>query len=531
MTLGLLGGPGVLASEECESAQVEIDARVVPWSTLNRLALLAGNHPPHQRPLTGAELAGLIRNAAEHQGEANWWADKFNAARSPRPWQLAGRVLTGFTDRGSILPGEAGLSWAPGWNATFEPEVVINHGRYWGVLTGRLTGRLAAAGTTLAATDPLAYPGWTNASGLAQVRRARLRSGAWTGDLPRLLVGAQLGNWSLSAGWAPRRTGPGNRGALVLDHTGASFPAFTARRTAPFVWSGIMTHAAPDHLFMRAGLLSRRSSRYQEPSGFVFKQDEPWFMQWLLGWEVTDWFRASFTHTVMASARDGETLWPDLPQINFPIIGTTWREYDSGPVTDRLFAVLMEFRWGQAPWPFLPSSAGRLYWDYGGTDFLPSGPGGIIPQISIPASVAGCELVGRHWDLVLEYAETYHDKGQWYINSGFPEGYSHEGWLLAHAMGGGSEAFHAQVRVRPASLPVEIRLAGDRINRDYDQFFPTSARREGLTLEVVRRMGSSSAEGDRPLRWKAVLEYVSEKVGDPYPAEAGWWRSYVVLGY
>ena len=77
----------------------------------------------------------------------------------------------------------------------------------------------------------------------------------------------------------------------------------------------------------------------------------------------------------MATPREG-TLWGDILQINFPIQGTTWSETTHGPVTDRIFSAQFEGRWRHAPWPLLPAAAGRLYWDYAGTDFLPSGPGG-----------------------------------------------------------------------------------------------------------------------------------------------------------
>ena len=87
------------------------------------------------------------------------------------------------------------------------------------------------------------------------------------------------------------------------------------------------------------------------------RQANPWFFQWLLGWEVTRWFRVSTEQTVVAAA-DGD-LWLDLPQINFPVVGTTWSELERGPVTDRIFNLQMEFRWRNAPWRILPRDAGR----------------------------------------------------------------------------------------------------------------------------------------------------------------------------
>ena len=337
---------------------------------------------------------------------------------------------------------------------------------------------------------------------------------------------------SLSAGWAPRRTGPGLTGALVLDYSGASFPALTARRTRPFRWPGRLDFLAPDNLLLRAGQVSRRNIRYQDPWGYRTREGRPWFFQWLLGWEVTSWFRTTFTHTVMAAAREG-TLWPDLLQINFPLIGTTWREAESGPITDRLFAVQLEFRWRHAPWPLLPSTAGRIFWDYAGTDFLPSGPGGLIPEISIPASVAGCELVSPRWDLGFEYAETVHEKALWYSNGGYEEGYSHRSWLLGHPLGGAGESFTGLVRYRPAAWPLEAELKGRHAVWEHPLYIQGTGKRESVALAVGKR--PESADGPAPgspLLWQLTAEYVNEEAV-PLVSMAQtrhWWRVYLKLG-
>jgi len=293
-------------------------------------------------------------------------------------------------------------------------------------------------------------------------------------------------------------------------------------------------------LLLRAGLLSEQMVRIKSHRGDELRLDRPWFMQWLLGWEVTRWLRTTFTHTVMAVPRDG-ALWLDLPQINFPVIGTTWRESDSGPATDRLFSVQMEGRWRQAPWPLLPSTAGRAYWEYGGTDFLPSGPGGIIPQISLPASIAGIELVSPRWDLAGEYAETLSEKVLWYSNSGFAQGYTHDGWLLALPLGGGAEALTALLRLRPRRWPLEVELKANRT--DWKQSFGTagSARKNSLAVAVTRRpgldqgtarLGMRTLAAQTPLLWRITAEF-NEETARPIGQSAvsrNWWRVYLTLG-
>jgi len=521
----------------------------VPWSTVGRVALESGNFPPLYRSVTEIELERILTSPmgdadGQEEAMARWWRTRYARGGGGRSWigcdckehpwalRLQGRVIAGYGELGDILPEEAGLAWAPGWNASLEPVLDWSAGVFRASLSGRLAGRVAAGGEVFRGDEALAWPGWPMATGRAKVRDARLSDGAWVLDVPRFLVGVQLGDWSLSAGWAPRRTGPGLTGALVLDYSGASFPALTARRTRPFRWPGRLDFLAPDNLLLRAGQVSRRNIRYQDPWGYRTREGRPWFFQWLLGWEVTSWFRTTFTHTVMAAAREG-TLWPDLLQINFPLIGTTWREAESGPITDRLFAVQLEFRWRHAPWPLLPSTAGRIFWDYAGTDFLPSGPGGLIPEISIPASVAGCELVSPRWDLGFEYAETVHEKALWYSNGGYEEGYSHRSWLLGHPLGGAGESFTGLVRYRPAAWPLEAELKGRHAVWEHPLYIQGTGKCESVALAVGKR--PESADGPAPgspLLWQLTAEYVNEEAV-PLVSMAQtrhWWRVYLKLG-
>ncbi len=289
-----------------------------------------------------------------------------------------------------------------------------------------------------------------------------------------------------------------------------------------------MKPLAPDNLLFRTGKLSNRDVYFKDEWGNQEKQAQPWFFQWLVGWEVTSWFRATFTHMAMATAREG-TLWPDLLQINFPLIGTTWREADSGPITDRIFSAQFEFRWRHAPWPLLPTEAGRLYWDYAGTDFLPSGPGGVIPELSIPASVAGVEFVNRGWDLTLEYFGLYHPSALWYSNGGYPEGYTQDEWLLGHHAGGGARGGISLVRIRPAQTPWEIGLKLGYTNWKHENFLPGEGERRSVALSV----GRDPATLIDSLQWTGVVEWVREdhQSEDTPASHNDWWRASLKLGY
>jgi hypothetical protein len=552
-------------------SNLEADSRSIPWSSITRLALEGGFFPPAYRPVTEGEISHLLARTDEQAlaGNARALSDDSEYARliflleryrhggggivikgceckeHPPLLRFSGRMVGGYSELGNPIPFEGGLDFAAGYNTFFEPSVEFAAGSFWSALDFRIGGRAAQGGVVFdwpaGGSDPLTYPDWSIPTGKYDVRNARLKGGAWNGRVTRALVGMQCGNWALSAGWDHRRTGPGLTGNLNLDFQGRPFPAVTARRTSSFLWSGFMTHLAPDQMLLRTGQLSERTVAWGDIYGRYAKEAKPYFFQWLIGWNITSWFRTNFTHSVMATAREG-TLWPDLLQINFPLIGTTWREMDSGPITDRIFAVQFEFRWRNAPWPLLPSSAGRLFWDYGGTDFLPSGPGGMIPQISIPASVAGFELLSPRWDLGFEYTELQHSKVLWYSNGGYEEGYSNEQWLMGHPLGGSGESLMGLVRVRPANWDLQFELQGKMASWGMPGFTPGTGDQHSLGLTLSRTPAVAFQSGDTPsspLLWEITAEWKREKA-DPWgnlnqppedsEVQRDWWQIIFKIG-
>jgi Capsule assembly protein Wzi len=522
--------------------QLEPDARTVPWSSITRLALEGGAFPPAYRPVTEGELAKLLTFAGERVDDRDsarllWLLNRYQNP-DEKNLRLGGRVVGGFSELGDALATEGGLDFAAGHNVFFEPSVEFATGDFWAAVDFRLGGRWASGGIDFSgpndASDPVTWPGWPLPTGRATVRDARLKNGAWTGQLSRALVGLKLGNWALSAGWDHRRTGPGLTGNLNLDYGGRPFPAVTARRTDSFHWSGIFTHLAPDQMLLRTGLLSEQTISFHSEDDHFTKDANPWFFQWLVGWNVTSWFRAHFTHSVMAASREG-TLWPHLFQINFPVLSTTWEEMEEGAVTDRIFAAQFEFRWRDAPWPWLPSDAGRLFWDYGGTDFLPWRHWEAIPQISVPASIVGFELLSPGWDLGFEYAELQHPNVMWYSNSGYREGYTHERWLLGHPLGGSGESFTGLVRVRPADRELQIGLQGTVANWGMSGLTPGTGDRQSLALTL----GRTPKHGSAPVLWEITAEWNREKadpeafLNAPTPGSEvtrNWWRFVFKVG-
>ena len=121
---------------------------------------------------------------------------------------------------------------------------------------------------------------------------------------------------------------------------------------------------------------------------------------------------------------------------------------------------------------------------------------GTVPQISAPASLAGVELVEHRWDLTVEYLLTQHPKVLWYSNSGFSEGYSHEGVVLGHPLGGGAEVvpgiFAALTISSQISSGVRIWSRHWRNGRPQDPSFllVTMTNERSLVASPWRRQGS-----------------------------------------
>ncbi|MCP4291888.1 MAG: capsule assembly Wzi family protein [bacterium] len=527
-TLGAFLAPGVLWALPSDTAlNTEVDARTVPWHVVRSLALQAGKFPPLYQPISEQELAEIWPERYMNDRRGLSW-QTLSCKENPVIFRVRGRTQLGYLELGDVTIGESGLGWAAGYNASFEPSFDVNSGRWYFAATARLQGRWAAGGKHFQPGEVWTYPGWHPSSSNFQVGLARTRTDRWLFDFPQFIAGCKLGDWNLTAGWMPSKTGAGVSGALDLDYNSPSFPSLVIRRNRPFQWGGFMKPLAPSNFLLRTGILSKRQVLFKDEWGIQKKNDNPWFFQWLVAWDVTSWFRTTVTHSTMASAREG-TLWPDLLQINFPIIGTTWREADSGPVTDRIFSAQFEFRWQNAPWPVIPARSGRLYWQYAGTDFLPSGPAGVVPELSLPASVAGVEFFSPGWDLTFEYFGSYHPEALWYSNGGYPEGYTENEWILGHFMGGGAKGGLALVRVRPNQWDLEFGVKATYTNWQHEKYLPGEANR--LIVELT--CGADPQTRTQSSVWTGSLQWVHEEYFGDYAEEQkiDWIKAGLKLEY
>jgi hypothetical protein len=504
---------------------VEPDLRQVPWHTLRRLALVGGEFTAPYRPVSAGEITDTIMRIRESGGptlalaaqrrQMAWLLYRYGLAGAPWRWDscvcreprvyvaAGGRVEVLELGPGGVVAGEAGLT-GRGLHAVIEPDVAAWSGRYWAGATLRLHGPLATAGRGV--DDALLYGAWPAPTGRPAEGAARLADPDWRLDAPRLVAGAAPGGWSLTAGVFPAAVGPGLDGqGLTLTANADPVPQLVVRRTRPFTWSGFLGGLDPDHLLFRAGILSPRDIRYRTEWGLEERHGSPGFFQWLVTWNHTSWWRTTLTHAAVAASREGESLWGDLLQVNFPLLDATWNEVEYGPVTDRVFTLTMEARFREAPWPLLPRAAGRVYWEYGGEDFRPHDSLPVLPEISAPASLVGVELVDHRWDLGVEYLETRHPLVLWYGNSGFPAGYTEDGIVLGHDLGGAVQAWTALVRWRTESGAHEWELRGRTAAWAMDGRLPGEARRRELDL-AWRGLAGSSA-------WTLGAGLVAEEVG------------------
>jgi len=166
----------------------------------------------------------------------------------------------------------------------------------------------------------------------------------------------------------------------------------------------------------------------------------------------------------------------------------------------------------------------------------------MIPQISIPASIAGFELLSPRWDLGFEYAEFQHTEGLWYSNNGYAEGYSQEHWLIGHPLGGSGESFTTLVRVRPSGWGLQAELQGKLATWGMLNRTPGTGERHSLGLTISRTHQVWTENNDAPtapLFWEITAEWNREKA-DPMgfsnnpPAnsevERDWWRIIFKIG-
>ncbi len=139
------------------------------------------------------------------------------------------------------------------------------------------------------------------------------------------------------------------------------------------------------------------------------------------------------------------------------------------------------------------------------------------------------------WDLGAEYAELVHEDVLWYSNSGFPEtGYSHDGWLMGHDLGGSGEAVTVVVRARPRGWDLEPGLHVRHATWGMPRRTPGTGEMTTLALSVNKIPGGPMPEAGSPspLLWEITAEWNREKAEPAAESsqEKTWWRIYLKVG-
>ncbi|MEO2069364.1 MAG: capsule assembly Wzi family protein [Desulfurobacteriaceae bacterium] len=96
-------------------------------------------------------------------------------------------------------------------------------------------------------------------------------------------------------------------------------------------------------------------------------------------------------------------------------------------------------------WKFQPFKGGKLYYVYAGDDAIkPEGPFG-LPVPTAAVHIIGTSLTTGYTRVIVEYAETVDETARWYTHHMYPDGYTYEGFIIGHAMGGDSRNYFFKV--------------------------------------------------------------------------------------
>jgi len=164
---------------------------------------------------------------------------------------------------------------------------------------------------------------------------------------------------------------------------------------------------------------------------------------------------------------------------------------------------------------------------------------GVVPEIAVPASVVGFELLSPRWDVGFEYTELRHDKVLWYTNGGFREGYSHELSVFGHPLGGAGESLMGLVRLRPAAWAWQSTFKVHHATWGMRGFTPGTGERNAVSVSFGRTPRGSSLVATSPVLWEIMLEWNREEVDRAAYAEVrppdsrvsrDWWRLVFKVG-
>ncbi len=317
--------------------------------------------------------------------------------------------------------------------ATWEPDFRSGETRHEGLELGcEAAGQ--ARGSWWEAT--LAWRGWTSEHGPTRGRFLAAQVGAWSGPW-RL----ELGRGYPAAEWVPC-----DEGGLLFSH-----------------------HAPPlDHVHLSLGPFRVPASLGTlDGEGFLAYLDDgsrpvphPLLSGMRLVWTPRRWVGLEAQRSIMFGG-EGRTEKLTIGDLWDILIGRG--EGAPGPVfsaadSDQKFAWLVRLRpreWVQRHmgWDDL-----ELVWFYGGEDRFE----GLVPMA--PGRFHGLRIhPAPHWGFSLAYVSTADDQNRWYYHKIYRTGYTLEGYIIGHPLGGDARRWRLAVGMAPGGgTELGLRLTRER---------------------------------------------------------------------
>jgi len=448
------------------------------YEAIERITLAWGiAYPMNTRPMNRLEMGRIVRQArAQQDADTGKRSDHLEHLLSMLEEDLRDviaegdsaepepgiRIIAGITLQGAYGHGpiseenNAGDTLGDGWHGRVIPE--------WGFQTGAFAGALAP--------------------------RLRLDSDEdETVDFLRLYLAIEGEHIGIAAGRDSLWWGPGRRGAWVLTNNAPAIDLIRLYNPYPYLLGFLGA--------FRFALLYGRTSgmpvRYNEAGTETTLFTKPHFGGMRVDLSPSPMFEFGASMAAYFIGRDGLSV-DDVKEVFFPRHNAVNREETEGPVTDRVASFDASFN---LPLRFQRLQGMRAYVEYGSTDL--SFVDRLYPRLMDVATLYGLYLDTGSTDLRVEYAQNleYNDT-RWYTHGQFLDGYTHDGSIIGHAMGG-------------AARDVWVRMTHPfgvcwRVSVDYEHL----VRKERYGSIPGRKNGIRFGLGHAGVHTQAGIEYEYE---------------------
>ncbi|MGA1843650.1 MAG: capsule assembly Wzi family protein [bacterium] len=386
------------------------------YEAIERITVAWGiAYPINSRPMNRLDMARLVRQArALQDADKEKRSDHLErllsmmeedlglvTAHGDRPGHESGiRTVTCITLQGayghgpSIEENNAGDTLGDGWHGRVIPE--------WGFETGAFAGTLAAR-LSLDSDDDESV------------------------DFHRLYLAIEGEHIGIAVGRDSLWWGPGRHGAWVLTNNAPALDL--VRLYNPYPYS--LGFLGAFRFVLLYGRTSAMPVEYTEAGTEVMVFTKPHFGGMRIDFSPSPLFEFGASMAAHFIGRDGLDL-DDVKEVFFPRHKAVNREETEGPVTDRVASFDASLNLSL---PFRRLHGMRAYVEYGGTDL--SFVERLYPRLTDVATLYGLYLDTGSTDLRVEYAQNLdHDDTRWYTHGQFLDGYTHDGSIIGHAIGG-----------------------------------------------------------------------------------------------